>query len=113
MRFLDRRIDARAAQLFSDGLLPEVQGLLDAGYGRDLSPMTGHGYAEAARFLMGEWSLDQAIAVTARRTRQYARRQETWFRRDARICWLDAGNASAAEPELVGRALSALRLSAG
>ena len=110
---LDRRIDARAAQLFSDGLLPEVQGLLDAGYGRDLPPMSGHGYAEAARFLVGEWSLDEAIAVTARRTRQYARRQETWFRRDGRIRWIDAGSASAAEPELVGRALSALGSSAG
>ncbi len=110
---LDRRIDVRAAGLFAGGLLPEVQGLLDAGYGRELPPMTGHGYAEAARFLAGEWSLDEAIAVTARRTRQYARRQETWFRRDRRIQWLDAGSTSAADPDLVRRAVAALSVPAG
>ena len=52
--------------------------------------MTGHGYAEAAAYLAGEWSLDEAVAVTARRTRQYAKRQLTWFRRDPRVTWIPA-----------------------
>ncbi|MDH4334189.1 MAG: tRNA (adenosine(37)-N6)-dimethylallyltransferase MiaA, partial [Chloroflexota bacterium] len=110
---LDDRIAKRAAALFAGGLLSEVRQLLDAGYGPDLPPMTGHGYAEAARFLVGEWSLDEAIAVTVRRTRQYARRQETWFRRDRRIQWFDAGSASAADPDLVRRAAAALGVAAG
>ena len=51
------------------------------------------GYREAAAHLAGEWSLEQAIKVTARRTRQYAKRQLSWFRRDGRITWLPAGDA--------------------
>lgn len=98
------RIDARARWLFGNGLLDEVRGLLAAGYGPELGPMTGHGYREAARHLAGEWSLEEAIEVTARRTRQYARRQLTWFRRDPRISWLDAGDGPADDPALVERA---------
>ncbi len=79
------RIDERARQLFEGGLLDEVRRLRAAGYGPELRPMTGHGYAEAAAYLAGEWTLDEAVAVTARRTRQYAKRQLTWFRRDPRV----------------------------
>ena len=42
-------------------------------------------------FATPEWSLEEAVSVTARRTRQYAKRQRTWFRRDPRIVWLAAG----------------------
>ena len=101
---LYRRIDERAEWLFANGLLEEVRGLLDAGYGPDLRPMSGHGYREAAAHLAGESSLEQAIALTARRTRQYAKRQLTWFRRDARIMWLSGGADSAAGPALVDEA---------
>ena len=94
---LYRRIDERARWLFANGLLEEVAGLMRAGYGQDLRPMTGHGYAEAMRHLAGEWSLEQAIEVTARRTRQYGKRQLTWFRRDPRITWLAAGDGPAAD----------------
>jgi tRNA dimethylallyltransferase len=68
--------------------------------------MTGHGYREAARHLAGEWSLDEAIEVTARRTRQYAKRQLTWFRRDPRVTWLPAADRPADAPEIVDAALS-------
>ena len=107
---LYRRIDARTRQLFeSDGLLDEVAGLLARGLGPELRPMTGHGYREAARHLAGEWSIDEAIAVTARRTRQYAKRQLTWFRRDARILWLAAGERPGDDPGLVDEAARVLR----
>lgn len=102
---LDRRIEERAAQMFRSGLLEEVRGLLAAGYGPELGPMTGHGYREAARHLAGEWSLDEAVAVTARRTRRYARRQLSWFRRDPRIVWLAAGDLPGDDRVLVDRAL--------
>lgn len=107
---LYRRIDERAAWLFANGLLEEVRALLDAGYSADLRPMTGHGYREAAAHLAGESSLEEAIAVTARRTRQYAKRQLTWFRRDARIMWLPAGDSPADDPALVNDAERAIRL---
>ncbi len=99
---LYRRIDERARWMFTEGgLLDEVRRLLDAGYAPELRPMSGHGYAEAARHLAGEWSLDQAIEVTARRTRQYAKRQLSWFRRDARISWIPAGDDPADAPAIV------------
>lgn len=107
---LYRRVDERARWLFANGLLEEVGELMRAGFGPDLRPMTGHGYAEAMRYLAGEWTLDHAIEVTARRTRQYAKRQLTWFGRDARITWLDAGDRPA--DALVDDALRAFDSSA-
>lgn len=102
---LYRRIDERARWLFeAGGLLDEVRRLLEAGHGPQLHPMTGHGYREAARHLAGEWSLDEAIDVTARRTRQYAKRQLTWFRRDPRVTWLRAGDQPGDAPEIVAAA---------
>ncbi len=101
---LNRRIDERAAWLFANGLLEEVEALLTAGHDPHRSPLTSHGYGEAARHLAGECSLEEAVAVTARRTRQYAKRQRTWFRRDPRITWLMAGDAASDEPQLVAEA---------
>ena len=101
---LNRRIDERAAWLFTNGLLDEVRALLDAGHDPHRAPLTGHGYGEAARYLAGEWSFDEAVATTARRTRQYAKRQRTWFRRARRIVWLAAGDGPADDPVLVAKA---------
>ena len=102
---LAERIDRRARDLFERaGLLDEVRRLMAAGYGPELRPMSGHGYREAARHLAGEWSLEEAIEVTARRTRQYAKRQRTWFRREPRILWLGAGSRPADDPSLVDEA---------
>lgn len=98
---LHRRIGRRAAALFATGLVEEARALLALGYTADLPALSGHGYREAIGYLAGEWSLDEAIAVTARRTRQYARRQLTWFRRDTRVRWMAAGVSAADRPELV------------
>jgi tRNA dimethylallyltransferase len=102
---LYRRIDERARRLFEGGLLDEVRGLLSAGYGPELAPMSGHGYREAARHLAGDCGLEAAIAATARRTRQYAKRQLTWFRRDRRIVWLPLGERPADDSSVVDRVL--------
>jgi tRNA dimethylallyltransferase len=106
---LRARIDARVDWMFAKGLLDEVRHLLDAGYHASLAPMTGHGYREAARVLAGEWDLARAIEVTARHTRQYAKRQLTWLRRDARILWLPAGDLPADDPSLVQEGVELLR----
>jgi tRNA dimethylallyltransferase len=106
---LYRRIDERARELFDVGLLEEVRQLRAAGYGPELRPMTGHGYAEAAAYLAGEWSLDEAVAVTARRTRQYAKRQLTWFRRDPRVTWIQIGDGPSDAGDVVVLAERALR----
>ncbi len=106
---LYRRIDERAAALFARGLLDEVRALLDAGHGPELRPMTGHGYREAIAHVAGEWPLARAIEVTARRTRQYAKRQLTWFRRDVRVMWVPAGDRPADAPDVVDLAETVLR----
>jgi tRNA dimethylallyltransferase len=105
---LAAQIEARAnAMFFAGGLPDEATRLRDAGYGPDLPPLSGHGYREAFRVLAGEWSIERAVAETVRRTRQYAKRQLTWFRRDRRIVWLAAGDRPAAD--LVGQAADVVR----
>jgi tRNA dimethylallyltransferase len=87
---LQRRIDLRIDQMLQAGLIEEVRGLLDAGYARRLPAMTGLGYAQLSAYLAGETSLEDAIQAIRRETRDFARRQEVWFRkynRDAR--WFD------------------------
>ena len=103
------RVGARAVRLWEGGLLDEVRALLTAGFGPQLDPMTGHGYREAARHLAGEWSREEALETMVRRTRQYAKRQMTWFRREARITWLAAGDGPADDAALVARALAVAR----
>lgn len=98
---LDRRIGERAIAMFRGGLLDETRALLDRGLDPAIPALTGHGYAEAARHLAGEWDLEQAIATTAGRIRRYARRQLSWFRRDQRIVWVDAADRPADDPALV------------
>ncbi len=77
---LDRRSDARIERMVQRGLLDEVGTLVDAGYGPRDPGMTGTGYREIAAHLAGEMDLTAALEAMRLRTRQYARRQLTWFR---------------------------------
>lgn len=80
---LDRRIRARAERMVEEGLLEEVSRLLDAGYERDDPGLTGAGYREMIDHLSGTLGLDDAVDRMEVRTRQYSRRQLTWFRNQA------------------------------
>jgi tRNA dimethylallyltransferase len=104
---LDARIAERSARMFANGLLDEAHALAALGYGPGLPALSGHGYREALAVLAGELDLEDAVAITTRHTRQYAKRQMTWFRRDRRIIWLDAGNGPAAG--LAGEAAALVR----
>lgn len=106
---LEARIAERARRMFAGGLLAETRALLDAGYSPELPSMSGHGYAEAIRHLAGEWNLEQAIAGTVVRSRQYAKRQLTWFGRDARLTWIAAGERDAHDEMIVRRAVELLQ----
>ncbi|HEX2141980.1 MAG TPA: tRNA (adenosine(37)-N6)-dimethylallyltransferase MiaA [Candidatus Limnocylindria bacterium] len=106
---LRQRIAERTAAMFAGGLLDEARQILAAGYDPALAPLSGHGYREAIAVVTGEWPLERAIETTERHTRQYAKRQMTWFRRDPRIVWLTAGDRPADEPALVARAEELLR----
>jgi len=86
---LDRRIERRTAQMVTDGFVDEVQYLCQK-YGADLPLLNTLGYAEFKSYLAGEMSLEQAISLTVLHTRQFAKRQRTWFRADPAIEWFDA-----------------------
>lgn len=85
---LDVRISARVDLMWEQGFVSEVQSLLNAGITEARTAQLALGYSQIIAFLQGGMSEDEAREDTKRATRQYARRQETWFSRDARITWI-------------------------
>ena len=85
---LDERITARAHKMFENGLIEEVRDLVLDGLMSGTTARLGHGYAQIIEFQMG-LNMDP-IEETIIVTRQYARRQETWFKREKRINWITA-----------------------
>ena len=81
---VERRVDAMMAQ----GLLDEVKKLKDSGLSPEAQSMQGLGYKELWPVLTGETNLSDAVSLLKLRTRHYAKRQLTWFKRDERIQWL-------------------------
>ncbi len=90
---LYQRADAWAESIVSDGLLDEVQGLVNRGY-QDTPPMRGIIYQTAVTHLNGEISKDEMRQRIKFDLHGYIRRQLTWFRRDEEIKWFDVGSAS-------------------
>ena len=84
---LRQRINQRTEQLYQDGLVAETQRLADR-YGADLPLLQTIGYAEALQINDGSVTRASAIATTCQRTRQFAKRQRTWFRRQHTPQWL-------------------------
>ena len=84
---LTRRIHSRTSALYAQGLLAETQRLIER-YGSNCPLLETIGYGEARRVLAGELEEPEAVAITERRTRQYAKRQRTWFRRQHQPHWL-------------------------
>ena len=87
---LDRRIAARVDRMWQAGLEAEVRSLAARGLRDGQTASRALGYQQMLRYLDGEWTLDQAREETMKATRRFARRQESWFRRDPRVRWLDA-----------------------
>lgn len=87
---LNRRIDARTEAMMEAGLLEEVQSLLPF---KDRNALQTVGYAELFEYLEGKKSLEQAVSEIKTHTRQYAKRQMTWFRKDKEITWFGPGEA--------------------
>ena len=85
---LSERIDVRVNAMFEQGLVAEVEKLISAGLLQGRTAQRALGYSQVISYLNNELSLDAAIEETKRATRQYARRQETWFSRDSRIKWI-------------------------
>lgn len=85
---LDARVSARVDHMWDAGLVEEVQALVLTGLREGVTAQKALGYAQILSMLDGRITSDEAREETKRVTRQYIRRQDTWFSRDARLNWL-------------------------
>jgi tRNA dimethylallyltransferase len=100
---LGTRLERRTHEMFSHGLLEEVRELLAQGLAGKEKPFESLGYRQALEVLRGENTLEQAIESTLIATRQYAKRQRTWFRREPNVTWLYGfGNDPAIDDTALG-----------
>lgn len=91
---LYRRIDARVDEMLKQGLVEEVRTLM-ASEQRHPTALQAIGYKEIAAALRGEITMEHAVCLTKKASRNLAKRQLTWFRRDPRVIWLEAEAESA------------------
>jgi tRNA dimethylallyltransferase len=91
---LYRRIDERVDAMMAQGLLEEVRGLLARGYSESLAALSTVGYREMMALLGGRISRGEAVSLIKRNTRQYAKRQMTWFGKMKNVLWIDADEAA-------------------
>lgn len=90
---LYQRVDARIETMMNIGFVEEVRFLLDSGLDPQSSALSAIGYREIAGYLSGKHTLDEAVRLMKRNTRQYIRRQANWFKQDdPRITWFAAGD---------------------
>jgi len=85
---LRRRIDARVQEMIRRGLEAETRRLLQEGLGQNPTAMQALGYRQVAQYLAGQRSLAETVELVKVRTRQLAKRQMTWFRRQMRLRWI-------------------------
>ena len=82
------RLDVRCARMFEAGLVDEVRHILSLGFAATCKPFESHGYKQALQQIRGELSPRDAVFYAQRNTRNYAKRQLTWFRREPGLVWL-------------------------
>jgi tRNA dimethylallyltransferase len=97
---LHRRIEERVDRMFERGLVEEVRGLLEKGMAEDAPPFRALGYRHVLSLLRGEISEDEARARTKKDTRQYAKRQLTWFRKMPGVAWFSPDDIAGLESYL-------------
>lgn len=85
---LYERINKRVDMMFANGVEEEAKSLLSMGYSVDLPSMTSIGYLDIAEMLEGKKSREEVVAAMQKKTRNYAKRQMTWFRRNNDIRWI-------------------------
>ena len=99
---LQERINLRVERMWEQGLVREVRDLMAEGLLEGRTAQAALGYAQVIKFAQGLMTEEEAKEETKRATRQYARRQETWFSRDERITWIKKAPVA----ELVERVIS-------
>ncbi|GAA2257740.1 tRNA (adenosine(37)-N6)-dimethylallyltransferase MiaA [Streptomyces amakusaensis] len=101
---LDERIARRVDRMWEDGFVDEVRALEAQGLREGLTASRALGYQQILKALAGEYTEQEARAETVRATKRFARRQDSWFRKDPRVHWLSG--AVADRGELPGQALT-------
>jgi tRNA dimethylallyltransferase len=86
---LYKRIEERVDKMIKDGLIEEVKGLLAKGLPKDLKSFQALGYKEACEYLGGKWGKEQMIKELKKRTRNFSKRQMTWFKRFKDVKWFE------------------------
>ena len=84
---LYQRIEERVDRMFAGGLVEEVRSILARGYPPDCKPLQSLGYLQVVQCLQGEIPLQVAVEATKQTTRNYAKRQLTWFRKEENVIW--------------------------
>jgi len=102
---LYERINQRVDSMIEKGLIEEVRSLLAKGYSKELPSFQALGYKEVVDYLFGKWTREQMVEELKKRTRNFARRQMTWFRRFSPVYWVEA---NLSPNELVDKILSFL-----
>jgi tRNA dimethylallyltransferase len=87
-------INDRFDAMIAAGFVAEVRRLLEAGYNPNSPPLSTIGYREVAAFIAGEMTLEAAVDLAKRKTRQFAKRQLTWFRHQPEVTWVDADHGA-------------------
>lgn len=95
------RIAARVGRMVERGWLGEVRELMESGVEPGMPAFQAIGYRELVRCIRGEVSLDQAVEEVIRKTRRFAKRQETWFRKERDITWFPADRPQMLIPRIL------------
>jgi tRNA dimethylallyltransferase len=101
---LYERLDARCARMFSGGLVEEARHILELNFEETIKPFESHGYKQALQLIHGELNPREAVFYAQRKTRNYAKRQVTWWRKEPALVWLRGfGDAPAIVEEAVAK----------
>jgi tRNA dimethylallyltransferase len=103
---LYQRLDARCRGMFECGLMDEVERIIGAGFPPEAKPFESHGYRQALQMLRGELNAKEALFYAQRNTRNYAKRQMTWFRKEPEMEWFKGFGE---DPDLQHAALERVR----
>lgn len=106
---LYNRINKRVDVMLQNGLIEEVKWLIDYGCTKDMQSMKGIGYKELISYLQGEITYSEAVEEIKKGSRNYAKRQLTWFRKDPRAVFIDKDNYSCDE-EFVDKILDDIKI---
>jgi len=103
---LYRRLDERCARMFAGGLVEEARRILELGFAETIKPFESHGYKQALQLIRGELNPREALFYAQRKTRNYAKRQITWWRKEPGLVWL---RGFGEDPDVVEEAAARVR----